>query len=496
MSRLSNPLAQALAQTSPRYSRSPHARTPMRSVLIHGTVLVLWVLLLWGAFAQHNFLAWSVGMVYAAYDTALLAFVAWQARRLLHPPSQAKSHQHLDTPPARLAVIVAAHNERSVLSGTIEALLRQANPPDQILIADDGSSDGSELLLTQRYGLVAPALGSVSQPSPSHPSLQWARLPHGGKARALNAALLDVQADIVITVDADTHLERGAIAEVRRAFDSEPALVAATGVITPKCGSGWRARLLQEFQTYEYMRNFLSRHAWMQLNSLLLVSGAFAAFRTSAVLEVGGFDPQCWVEDYELIHRLHHYGQDHQRAWVVRVLGHARAQTDAPSTVGAFLRQRRRWFGGFLQTQYWYRDMVGDPHRGALGTRMLPVKAADTLQPLYGLTAISLLIGFVLMGRWQVLVPAAGVIAVKTVLDIAYHVWSVRVYRRWLGDEHRGSLIKAALAALAEPFTFQLLRHCAAAWGWWSVLTGQAQWGRAQRAAALESVESLPATGD
>ena len=35
-------------------------------------------------------------------------------------------------------------------------------------------------------------------------ALRWLRLAHGGKAAALNAALLQTAADLIITVDADT----------------------------------------------------------------------------------------------------------------------------------------------------------------------------------------------------------------------------------------------------------------------------------------------------
>jgi len=40
---------------------------------------------------------------------------------------------------------------------------------------------------------------------------------------------------------------------------------------------------------------------------------------------------------------------------------------------------------------------------------------------------------------------------------------------------------KALVAALAEPFTFQLLRHSGAALGWVAFLTGQRSWGRQTR---------------
>jgi len=468
-----NPLLLALNRASPRFTVPP---TPWRSRAIHGGVLVLWALLLVAAFKQGGALAWSVGIAYVCYDTALLLFVAWHARRLMAPQAQSEPRVHRS-----VGAIVAAHNEAAVLPLTLSALLSQTDPLDQIVIADDGSSDGTADLLQSRYGLVQPEPGQLSAASTLHPTLYWLCLPHGGKARALNTALQLVHTDTVMTVDGDTLLDSQAVAAVRRAFSAEPDLVAATGIITPVCSQTRSGRILQWFQTYEYIRNFLSRYAWSRLDSLLLISGAFASFRRDAVLTVGGFDADCLVEDYELIHRLHRHAARNGLPWTVRVLGDAQARTDAPSSTMAFLRQRRRWFGGFLQTQYWYRDMVGDARYGWLGRLMLPVKAADTLQPLYGLTALFLLVAFVCTGRFQLVAPVAIVIGTKIVIDLVYHLWSVQLYRRWVGDDSRASLVEAFCAALAEPFTFQLLRHTGAAWGWWSVLTGQFSWGKQVR---------------
>jgi cellulose synthase/poly-beta-1,6-N-acetylglucosamine synthase-like glycosyltransferase len=459
---------------SPRRSPPP---TPLRSAVIHGGVLALWVLLFAQAFFRADLFAWSTGLIYVLYDTILLIFVFAQTLILLRPapapvmPSARRS----------LGVIVAAHNEGEVLEVTLSALLGQIDPPDRIVIADDGSTDRTAALLTSRYGLTAPAFGELSEKGERYPSLAWLRLVHGGKARALNAAIERIDTDIVLTVDGDTLLDRGAIGAMRRAFSAEPELVAATGVLTPVCTHPRSGRILQWFQTYEYIRNFLSRFAWMRVQGLLLISGAFAGFRRDAVLTVGGFDPDCLVEDYELIHRLRRYGTLHGLEWRTRVLGGAKARTDAPSTVPAFLRQRRRWFGGFLQTQYWYRDMVGDARYGALGTMMLPVKAVDTLQPIYGLTAFVQLLYYIGTGRGALLLPISGVIGAKILIDLGFHLWSVHLYRRWVGDGTTVKLSHALLAALAEPFSFQLLRHLGASWGWVAFLTGTRSWGRQQR---------------
>ena len=151
--------------------------------------------------------------------------------------------------------------------------------------------------------------------------------------------------------------------------------------------------------------------------------------------------------------------------------------------MAAFLRQRRRWFGGFLQTQLWYRHMVGNPAYGRLGTMMLPVKAIDTLQPLYGLTGAVLLIGYIATGNLAVVTPVAGVIGVKILLDLGFYLWSLHLYRRWLGHSSGLAMLPATAAALIEPFSFQLLRHAGAALGWVSFLSGARSWGLVQRVA-------------
>ncbi|WP_429279880.1 glycosyltransferase family 2 protein [Paraburkholderia sp. GAS41] len=473
-------LEQALALASPRIVPRP---TTLLSTLIHLGVVALWLLLFARAFFLQGVVAWSTGIAYVVYDTLLLAFVTLKTLPLMRPlkPLDPASDRR-DLP--SMGVIVASHNEASVLPVTLAALLRQTHGPAQIVIADDGSTDETSALLTGRFGLKAAPDGQLSAPSSLHPNLYWLRVPHGGKARALNAAITEMTTETVMTVDADTLLDDGATYAMRVAFADEPKLVAAAGILVPVCGKSVSGRLFQWFQTYEYMRNFVARFAWMRADSLLLISGAFASFKRAALVEVGGFDPQCLVEDYELIHRLRRYSVDHGLGWDVRVVGDAQGRTDAPGTLGSFLRQRRRWFAGFLQTQYWNRDMTGNPRYGTLGMLMLPVKAVDTMQPIYGLTAFALLLAFLFGGHGTLVLSIFGVIGAKTAIDLAYYLWCIHLYRRWTGQRVGSSLWMAMLAAIAEPFTFQLLRHTGALMGWLHFLRGGRVWG-AQRRSGL-----------
>jgi cellulose synthase/poly-beta-1,6-N-acetylglucosamine synthase-like glycosyltransferase len=473
-------LDQTLRAISPRFTPPPrHVAGPV----IWALAVILFVALFAQGFIREGVAAWAVGLVYVLYDTALLAFVfrkTWHLR--LPEPTPAVMI------PAKLSttVIIAAYNEAPVLEATIEALRAQDSPPELILIADDGSDDDTPEVLARVYGFTTPMLGETATCS-TIPHLRWLRLPRGGKAVALNTAIQTIDSDIILTVDADTLLEPGALAAMRDAFADEPNLAAATGVLHPICGNSVSGRLFQWFQTYEYVRNFLSRYAWMGTNSLLLISGAFAGFRRDVLIRVGGFDADSLVEDYEIMHRIHRHSHDKALGWTVRAIGGAQASTDSPGSLLPFLRQRRRWFAGFLQTQYWNRDMIANARYGALGTAMLPVKALDTVQPLYGIAAFGLLIYFVTTGNLVIAFPIIIAMIAKIIIDLAYLFWSLRLYRHWTGKRIGAS--GALIAAIVEPFSFQLLRHFGAAWGWVVFLTGRQVWGTSARGGIAAKID-------
>ncbi len=465
-----------LHRISPRFQR-PHIA--LRSVAIYAGVAALWVLLTIGAWFAQGVFAWTTGLLYVFYDTWLLVHVARKTRDIL----AAADAPRPDPPPVAggappsIGILIAAYNEAPALPGTLAALLPQLTERDVLLVVDDGSEDQTIAMLTARFDIDWGIPGAEGR-SRRHPGLRVCRNAHGGKARALNAGLASLRTELIVTVDADTKLAADALAELRRAFAAEPEMVAACCVIRPVCAPGPFAGMFQWFQTYEYMRAFCSRIAWMRSGALLLVSGAFAAFRRAPLLRVGGFDPACLVEDYELIHRLHRHSYDQGLGWRVRVLSGPRAITDAPGTLPSFLRQRRRWFAGFLQTQYWNCDMTFNGRYGPVGRWMLPIKAIDTMQPIFGLTAFLLLITFASLGRLTIVVPVLIVIGGKIVIDIGFHLWWVKLYSRWTGQRAGfGGFGMALLSALAEPFSFQLLRHVGAAWGWLGFLTRRHRWG-------------------
>ena len=149
LSTVEQELARKRLAISPRYAPPP---TPLRSRLIHGGALALWVVLFARAFLGGGLFAWSAGLAYIAYDTVLVGFVFWHTLALLRPakPPGAASAQPAAT------IIVAAHDEAATLPVTLAALFAQTSPAETILIADDGSGDGTADLLMHQLRAALP----------------------------------------------------------------------------------------------------------------------------------------------------------------------------------------------------------------------------------------------------------------------------------------------------------------------------------------------------
>ncbi|MBS2025240.1 MAG: glycosyltransferase [Deltaproteobacteria bacterium] len=458
-------------------ARRPSGPVSVRGLvfpLLLGSTAALLLGVIAAAFLATGPWAWAVGLVYIAYDTWLLSSMVRASRLALGELMAPRPVP--EGPLPTVAVLIAARDEREVLPATLEHVRAQRELADEVWIIDDGSTDDTLEVLRERYAVTM--RGAIGQ-SATLPWLKVLSKPNSGKARSLNQALEHVKSELVVTLDADTLLEPDAIVEVKRAFKLRPELAAGCGVLRPICrGEAPVARAFQLYQTFEYLRGFLWRLAWMRDDTLVLVSGAFAMFRRSVLDEAGGFDPHSRVEDYELLFRLHKRALEGGHALKVAVLGEARASTDAPASLPAFFKQRTRWFAGFIETMFRHRAMVGNRRYGRLGTYHLIVKTIDTLLPLYGLGAFASLVVFLATGkRLDPIILTALVF--KFGFDLACHGLCVFFYSRWQkGDAPWRSLGKSLLATFTEPFAFQLFRQVGALLGWIAFLRGRIEWAR------------------
>jgi cellulose synthase/poly-beta-1,6-N-acetylglucosamine synthase-like glycosyltransferase len=451
----------------------------LRGPLLFSAILGLLIFSFYASFAFKGTSAWLIGLVYISYDSLLLTFmvisshvaVTRQQRRKQEPSAIPSGKR------PTLTVLICARNERLVLPACLSALAAQTEPADEIIVLDDGSTDKMIEWLTTKYSVAFPRLGSsFLGESDRWPGLRVLRKPNTGKADSLNIGWKMARGEIVVTLDADTYVEPPALAAIRDGFVEDPAMGIAGGVLVPVCQRTSWAGFFQFFQTFEYARGFLWRLTWMQYDMLLLISGAFAAYRRTVLEKAGGFDTTSWVEDYELTHRIYRDSFNNGQAITVKTLSDARGTTDAPAAVSTFLNQRRRWFAGFIATHFKFHDMVGNGRYGAVGRYMLCIKTLDLLLPIYALAAAVILVILVWVHHGLQIFILKLIVA-KLIFDLILHAYSIVLYQRWLGIPlSRKMWLQSLGATISEPFVFQIMRQLGAVFGWVAFLRRKIDW--------------------
>ncbi|MEI9999977.1 MAG: glycosyltransferase [Verrucomicrobiota bacterium] len=453
----------------------------LRWPLLFGSVVGLLVFTLYASFAFHGIAAWTVGLIYIAYDSLLLGFMVVSSqiavmredrKRAAGPPPELTRG-----PRPTVTVLVCARNERLVLPECLRALAAQTESADEIIVLDDGSTDRMIEWLTTEYAMdFTPVEDGRLGRSRRTRALSVLCKPNTGKADSLNRGWRRATGEIVVTLDADTFVEPRALEAIRDGFLEDPELGIAGGVLVPVCQRTAWAGFFQFFQTFEYARGFLWRLVWTRYDMLVLISGAFAAYRRSVLESSGGFDTTSWVEDYELTHRVYRDSFDAGRPVRVKTLAEARGTTDAPAAVRTFLHQRRRWFAGFIATHFKYHEMVGNPRYGAMGRYMMCIKTLDLLLPIYALASAVILV-VILSIRHALPLFIVKLIIVKLIFDLVLHAYSIILFQRWQGIPlSRKMWLQSIGATLSEPFVFQIMRQLGAVFGWVAFMRQRMEW--------------------
>lgn len=320
------------------------------------------------------------------------AFVgAWRDKRERSVEAPYNLHESPFVP--GIAVILPAYNEAPVIASSIRSLLSVEYPDFEVVVVNDGSTDETLARVRSEFDLERVDAGYPLDP-PCEPITDVYRASdanlvvldkeNGGKADALNAGLFFTDQPLFCAVDADTIIERSALLEVVRPFLRDPERMLATGG-TVRVANGCHIRdgvvkrvgladsRLVNLQTMEYLRAFLSGRIGLSvLNSLLIISGAFGLFRTSAVREIGGYSTDSITEDMELIVRLHRHFAERDRDYRVEFIPDAVVWTEAPESRAVLARQRSRWYRGLLESLLAHRGMIGRRKYGTVGLVALP----------------------------------------------------------------------------------------------------------------------------
>lgn len=173
-----------------------------------------------------------------------------------------------------ISILVPGYNEENTICQSVRSLLESQFLTFEVVVVNDGSKDDTVKNMVEVYNMVKvnriPRSGIPSihvkdiYVSRSEPNVILLDKENGGKADALNAAINYANYPLVCSLDADTMLDKDALARLVWEFQAYPQTVAVGGIVRIINGSklkggklvdirmptNWLAKL----QIIEYLR--------------------------------------------------------------------------------------------------------------------------------------------------------------------------------------------------------------------------------------------------
>jgi YaiO family outer membrane protein len=420
-----------------------------------------------------------------------------------------------------ITLLAPAYNEEATCVEATTALLSLVYPEYEVLVVNDGSKDRTLERMKEAFELEAVPRAPGADISTTRvreiyrsrrrPNLWVIDKENGGKADALNVGINYCRTELFCAMDADTLLERDALARVVRPFLEDARTMATGGIIRivndskVRLGQVEQVRLPRNFlarvQVLEYLRAFLAgRVGWDVINAMLIISGAFGLFRRTLVVQLGGYATDTVGEDMELVVRIHRHCLENRIPYRVSFVPDPVAWTECPESVRVLGRQRDRWQRGLMQVLWRHRVMLFNPKYGRVGMIAFPffffLEGWGPLIEIAGYISFALAL---ILGSWSPIIAVAFFVvafvfgAALSIAAVGLEELSFRRYERW------SDLARLLLVGLLEPFGYRQLST------WWrtrgviSALRGVQGWGVMERrgfktAASLLLVGSMAGT--
>ena len=425
--------------------------------------LSLILALAWVVFSIWLSLPWLSdlgGLTHPLAALFVLAFVAYvpgfmnaflMASLVLRPEALRRTPEQW---PA-LSILIAAYNEEALIGETLRSIAALDYPGAlQIMVLDDGSTDGTAAAVRDAEVLFAGSSG--------RDLLLVSENQNRGKARVLNDGLALAAHDLVVTIDADTLLEKGClVALVEHLHASSPETAAVAGaVLVGNQNDSWITRA----QQWDYFHGIAAvKRMQGMYNGTLVAQGAFSIYRKAALVEAGGW-PDTVGEDIVLTWSLLRMGYK---------TGHAEdavAWTHAPDTLRGLSNQRKRWARGMIEAL-------------AIHKRLLVAPRLRTMFIWWNLLFVSIDLTFTFAFIPGLILAFLGIFWLAgpitlLVLPLAA-LWNVVIFRIQTRMLKRNNIDmeKSLRGFLLYAFIYPLLMQPVSVWGYLAELTGgRKQW--------------------
>lgn len=362
-------------------------------------------------------------LVYATYLFLSVAMGAWRLYNLDKMRSIKNELKHNFYFP--VSIIVPAHNEEVTIVDCVESLLRLDYRLLEVIVVDDGSTDGTAQRLIEHFDmrktdepirrqLSTKPVKAVYEALGTRVRVTLIKKENGGKSDALNVGINASQYPYFICMDADSMLQDDSLERIIQPALEDDNIVAVGGLIRvaqcmPSDGSDkYRYHLpwnpLVGMQVMEYDRSFLASRILLDgFNGNLIISGAFGLFKKDIVIAAGGYATDTVGEDMELIAKLHAFCCNNQLSYSIRYEPNAVCWSQAPFTLGDLAKQRKRWHTGLLECMLRYRFMFLKPQYGYVGTvSYLYYLLYELLSPIIEVIGLALVVLAFVVGKLSI----------------------------------------------------------------------------------------------
>ena len=224
----------------------------------------------------------------------------------------------------QVAIIIPCFNEEKNAEETLLAALQQRYANVEVIAVNDGSSDGTAVLLERMAA--------------AHPRLRVVHLAENqGKAMALRMGALASNSEYLVCIDGDAILDPDAVSFLVRPMLDNPRVGAVTG--NPRVRT--RSTLVGIVQVGEFSSIIgLIKRTQRVYGQVFTVSGVIAAFRRQALDRVGYWSLDMVTEDIDISWKLQ---RDH---WSIFYEPRALGWILMPETLRGLWKQRLRWAQG------------------------------------------------------------------------------------------------------------------------------------------------------
>jgi cellulose synthase/poly-beta-1,6-N-acetylglucosamine synthase-like glycosyltransferase len=291
----------------------------------------------WGVIDLRNFLlflSYSITILFSAWGAYHLFLLIVGVGGLPLEPERLK-WQH-----PKISIMIPARNE-PLLPRTIEACLFHMDYPDDrkeiVVVADDPASERIGYWYQQRYPTTVKLLAR-RQYYPTKPS-------------ALNDALTLCTGDIIAVMDVEDIPDRDVFMKAAAAISITGYEAVQAILRISNTEDSWITRIFN-LEYAGWFRVWLN--ARYRLGVYAPLGGTGNYFKRSILSQVGGWDPTNLAEDAEVGIRIAIAGG---RVAVIN----SRHWEEAPVTWDAWLKQRTRWFRGWMQSLWKYLRFLFSP---------------------------------------------------------------------------------------------------------------------------------------